>query len=121
MGLDPNTAFLANAVVLNSRGFITVGPNYAASMPGVFAAGDVRAGSTTRVGAAVGEGISAMLVHLRTSRTTATRPSPPATTETFRLRTKQFPGNGAGERVEPALHDATAMRCGHDCGYGWAH
>jgi thioredoxin reductase (NADPH) len=30
-------------------------------MPGVFCAGDVRAGSTKQLGAAVGEGISALL------------------------------------------------------------
>jgi thioredoxin reductase (NADPH) len=37
-------------------------------MPGVFAAGDVRAGSTKQLGAATGEGISALLQvrdHLR--------------------------------------------------------
>ena len=32
------------------------------SVPGVFAAGDVRAGSTKQVGSAVGEGIAALLV-----------------------------------------------------------
>jgi thioredoxin reductase (NADPH) len=34
---------------------------YATSMPGVFCAGDVRAGSTKQLGAAVGEGIAALL------------------------------------------------------------
>jgi thioredoxin reductase (NADPH) len=32
------------------------------SMPGVFAAGDVRAGSTKQLGSAVGDGIAALLM-----------------------------------------------------------
>ncbi len=61
VGLDPNTGFLGDAVALGPRGFITTADNYATSMPGVFAAGDVRLGSAKQLGAAVGEGISAML------------------------------------------------------------
>jgi thioredoxin reductase (NADPH) len=61
VGLDPNTGFLGGAVDLGPRGFITTSENYATSMPGVFAAGDVRGGSAKQVGVAVGEGISAML------------------------------------------------------------
>jgi thioredoxin reductase (NADPH) len=35
------------------------------SMPGVFAAGDVRAGSTKQLGSAVGDGIAALLMTRR--------------------------------------------------------
>lgn len=61
VGLDPNSDFLANAVTRDSRGFVLTGADHATSMPGVFAAGDVRAGSTKQIGAAVGDGISAMI------------------------------------------------------------
>jgi thioredoxin reductase (NADPH) len=44
------------------------------SMPGVFAAGDVRAGSVKRVASAVGEGALAVtLVHAHLAEGTATR------------------------------------------------
>ncbi len=62
IGADPNTDWLAGSgVALDANGFILTGPeaNGAAletSRNGVFAIGDVRAGSTKRVAAAVGEG-----------------------------------------------------------------
>ena len=64
IGAEPNTAWLASCGLgLDAKGFILtgVGPNAAArpletSLPGVFAIGDVRAGSVKRVAAAVGEG-----------------------------------------------------------------
>ena len=60
IGLDPNAAFLRGTVELDRWGFV-VTDGYATSMPGVFCAGDVRAGSTKQLGAAVGEGIAALL------------------------------------------------------------
>ncbi|MGD0832923.1 MAG: FAD-dependent oxidoreductase [Candidatus Dormibacteria bacterium] len=60
IGLDPNTAFLRGTVDLDRWGFV-VAERYETSMPGVFCAGDVRAGSTKQLGAAVGEGIAALL------------------------------------------------------------
>ena len=60
VGLDPNTDFLKGAVDLDRWGFV-VTHGYQTSMPGVFSAGDVRAGSTKQLGAAVGEGIAALL------------------------------------------------------------
>jgi thioredoxin reductase (NADPH) len=45
---------------MDERGFVTTGTDPALSLqtsvPGVFAIGDVRAGSVKRVGAAIGEG-----------------------------------------------------------------
>ena len=64
VGLDPNTKFLQGAVDTDARGFITTADNFETSLPGVFAAGDVRSTSTKQLGAATGEGIAA-LIHIR--------------------------------------------------------
>lgn len=61
VGLDPNTQFLRGSVDLDERGSVVTGDGYATSLEGVFAAGDVRAGSTKQVGSAAGEGIAALL------------------------------------------------------------
>jgi thioredoxin reductase (NADPH) len=78
IGAEPATAWLDRGVALDRAGFVLTdralpevalaSGEYAAraplpfetSVPGVFAAGDVRAGSTKRVAAAVGEGSSAV-------------------------------------------------------------
>ena len=67
IGADPNTDWLAGSgVVLDPKGFVVTGPQAGAgdpletSLPGVFAIGDVRSGSTKRVAAAVGEGAQAV-------------------------------------------------------------
>jgi thioredoxin reductase (NADPH) len=82
-GADPNTSWLNGCVALDARGFIKTGPDLSpenlsaarwplarepylleTSLPGVFAAGDVREGSIKRVASAVGEGsIAISLVH----------------------------------------------------------
>ena len=62
IGLDPNTAFLKGAVDLDKWGFIATDDTLQTTLPGVFAAGDVRAGSTKQLGAAIGEGITALLM-----------------------------------------------------------
>lgn len=61
IGASPETDFLAGCdMLLDRAGFVlTGGPGRGqleSSVPGVFAVGDVRAGSTKRVGAAIGEG-----------------------------------------------------------------
>lgn len=71
IGLDPNTAFLGGFVDLDRWGFVVTDASLQTSVPGVFAAGDVRRGSTKQLGSAVGEGIAAILQvreHLRRSR-----------------------------------------------------
>jgi thioredoxin reductase (NADPH) len=60
IGLDPNTAFLRDALELDPRGF-SPARTTATSMAGVLAAGDVRAGSTMQLASATGEGTSALL------------------------------------------------------------
>ena len=61
IGAEPNTAWLSGSgVTLDDKGFVRTGANILrpleTSLPGVFAIGDVRAGSVKRVAAAVGEG-----------------------------------------------------------------
>ncbi len=61
IGLDPNTAFLKDSVRLDPMGFVVTDATLATSIPGVFAAGDVRAGSTKQLASAVGEGAAGAL------------------------------------------------------------
>lgn len=65
IGLDPNTGFLQGQVELDERGFVTTDPaTFMSSLPGVFAAGDVRLGSTKQLASAVGEG-AAVAIQIR--------------------------------------------------------
>jgi thioredoxin reductase (NADPH) len=80
IGADPNAAWLQRRVAVDDKGFVLTGlacPSGASttrrpplsletSMPGVFAIGDVRAGSTKRVAAAVGEG-AAVVAQIHTA------------------------------------------------------
>jgi thioredoxin reductase (NADPH) len=83
IGAEPRTEWLEGVVVRDARGFVLTGPDLLvdrhrpqgwgldrdpyyleASVPGVFAAGDVRANSIKRVASAVGEGAMAIqLLH----------------------------------------------------------
>jgi thioredoxin reductase (NADPH) len=84
IGAEANTGWLEGAVELDERGFVLTGRALGGSalegnvwqglsrepypletsLPGVFAAGDVRSGSIKRVASAVGEGSMAVrLVH----------------------------------------------------------
>jgi len=70
IGADPNASWLDGCVAVDENGFVVTGKAFAGgngatgrpalpletNRPGVFAIGDVRAGSTKRVAAAVGEG-----------------------------------------------------------------
>ena len=64
LGADPTTEWLqACGMALDEKGFVATGGEghslpLETSVPGVFAIGDARAGSTKRVGAAIGEGAS---------------------------------------------------------------
>jgi thioredoxin reductase (NADPH) len=56
IGLDPNTELVKGVVELDPRGFVLTDMAHMTSQPGIFAAGDVRAGSTKQLASAVGEG-----------------------------------------------------------------
>lgn len=61
IGLRANTQPFAGALELDERQFIVTKPGLITSMPGVFAAGDVRSGSTWQIASAIGEGVDAAL------------------------------------------------------------
>jgi thioredoxin reductase (NADPH) len=79
IGAQPQTSWLDASVLRDERGYLLTGPDLPTDMPfaperppflletsvpGLFAAGDVRAGSVKRVASAVGEGsISVQFVH----------------------------------------------------------
>ena len=79
IGAAPRTtALIGTGVELDDKGFVVTGDGHATSVPGLFAVGDVRAGSVKRVASAVGEGsvvISAVHAHLALLETAATDPS----------------------------------------------
>jgi thioredoxin reductase (NADPH) len=57
IGADPCTTWLDDVgVELDAHGFVVTHDQFATSVPGLFAVGDVRAGSAKRVASAVGEG-----------------------------------------------------------------
>jgi thioredoxin reductase (NADPH) len=63
VGAAPNTGWLSDLVKLDDKGFVLTGSDagtgsspFATSLPGIFAVGDVRAGSVKRVASSVGEG-----------------------------------------------------------------
>lgn len=62
VGLAPNARFLPSEIELDRYGFIVTDPRLMTSLPGVFAAGDVRAGSTKQAASAAGEGATAALM-----------------------------------------------------------
>ena len=62
IGLDPNVDFLQGTVGLDRWGVISTNERLETNIEGVFAAGDVRAGSTKQDASAVGEGATAALM-----------------------------------------------------------
>ena len=124
IGSQPRTEWLGGCVARDRRGFILTGPDLLGdtrwppgrpplpletSLPGVFAAGDVRRGSVKRVASAVGEGAGAIpLVH-RHLQAIAAAPaaagpaipslaSTPATGTCRHGMVADLPGSGHGRR-----------------------
>ena len=62
IGMSPNTEWVPQEIERDKYGFITTNLNLETSLPGVFAAGDVRSGSTKQAAAAAGEGATAALM-----------------------------------------------------------
>ena len=63
IGAEPRTEWLPPEIERDERGFVSSGSDYSTNVPGVFAIGDVRAGSVKRVASAVGEG-SVVIQHV---------------------------------------------------------
>ena len=62
IGLNPNTGFLqGSGIELDEQGLIKTNSRLETNIPGIFASGDVRSGSTMQIASAVGEGASAAL------------------------------------------------------------
>jgi thioredoxin reductase (NADPH) len=59
VGLEPNTAFVRGVVDLDASGHVVVDAHLQTSVPGVFAAGDIRQASARQLVAAAGDGASA--------------------------------------------------------------
>ena len=62
IGLTPNTQWLPEAISRDEYGFIITAQNLETSIPGVFAAGDMRKGSTKQAASAAGEGAAVALM-----------------------------------------------------------
>ena len=62
IGLSPNSGWLPAEIARDEYGFVITDATLATSMPGVFAAGDVRKGSTKQAASAAGEGATAALM-----------------------------------------------------------
>jgi thioredoxin reductase (NADPH) len=62
IGLSPNNDLVQEMVETDNAGFIVTEKSLMTSLPGLFAAGDVRAGSTKQAASAAGEGATAALM-----------------------------------------------------------
>ena len=81
IGLKPNTEFLADSgVELDQIGMIKTSDHLETSVPGVFAAGDVRSGATMQIASATGEGATAALIMREHIESRVSRPVAAATT-----------------------------------------
>jgi len=61
VGLLPNSQFVKDTLELDQIGFIKTDDQLQTTMPGVFAAGDIRSGATMQIASAAGEGATAAL------------------------------------------------------------
>ena len=85
LGADPCTEWLDDTVARDDKGFVLTGDDaggdhlLATNVPGIFAAGDVRAGSTKRCATAVGEGAMVVqFVHTHLAATNGEASNPMA-------------------------------------------
>lgn len=79
IGADPNADWARDCVTTDEKGFVVTGRGslpLETNVPGIFAIGDVRAGSTKRVAAAVGEGAAVISqIHAALARAAVKEPA----------------------------------------------
>jgi len=78
VGLAPNTGFLPDRSLLDAAGYIVVDTALRTRLPGLLAAGTVRAGAVGRAAAASGDGAAAAVAADRFLATREWRVGPPA-------------------------------------------
>ena len=61
IGLMPNSQRFSNILELDDAGYIVTDETMATSVPGIFAAGDIRRNSARQIAAAVGDGATAAI------------------------------------------------------------
>jgi thioredoxin reductase (NADPH) len=61
VGLMPNSRSFFNIMELDDAGYIVIDETMATSVPGIFAAGDIRRNSPRQIAAAVGDGVTAAM------------------------------------------------------------
>jgi thioredoxin reductase (NADPH) len=61
VGYSPNSAFLKDVVALDEWGYIAADDRMAASIPGIYGVGDIRARSLKQICTAVGDGATAAM------------------------------------------------------------
>ena len=62
IGLQPNSDLVIEKIELDQWGFVNTDKTLMTTIPGLFAAGDVRSGSTKQAASAAGEGATAALM-----------------------------------------------------------
>ena len=61
IGLKPSTDYLKDLLSLDSEGYVLVNEELETSIPGIYAAGDIRHGSARQIATAVGDGVTVAL------------------------------------------------------------
>jgi thioredoxin reductase (NADPH) len=61
IGLIPDTGYVKGLLSLDNEGYVAVNEQMETSVPGIFAAGDIRHGSARQIATAVGDGVTAAL------------------------------------------------------------
>jgi thioredoxin reductase (NADPH) len=132
IGSQPRTEWLGDTIARDRQGFILTGPDLPpgtrwppgrsllpleTSLPGVFAAGDVRRGSVNRVASAVGEGAATIpLVHRYLAR-------PPARRRPVTAPAAQHahgPDSGSGPANVPTPTEHNVITIDRSGGRKWA-